>query len=47
MTKSCALRLTPAKIYFILNDSAAQGGVTVWCELNQVYSKNEIQNTCE
>lgn len=35
MTKSCALRLTPAKIYFILNDSAAQGGVTVWCELNQ------------
>lgn len=35
MTKSCALRLTPEKLYFILNDSAAQGGVTVWCELNQ------------
>ena len=35
MAKSCALRLTPNKLYFILNDTAAQGGVTIWCEVNQ------------
>ena len=36
MTKTCALRLTPQKLYFIMNDSAAQGGVTIWCEVDQV-----------
>ena len=36
MAKNCALRLTPNKLYFILNDTAAQGGVTIWCEVNQV-----------
>ena len=36
MAKSCALRLTPHKLYFILNDTAAKGGVKIWCEVNQV-----------
>ena len=37
MAKNCALRLTPHKLYFILNDTAAEGGVKIWCEVNQVF----------
>ncbi|XP_073237036.1 checkpoint protein HUS1-like [Porites lutea] len=35
MAKMCALRLTPTKLYFILTDNAAVGGVSIWCELTQ------------
>ena len=35
MAKRCALRLTPTKLYFILTDNAAVGGVSIWCELTQ------------
>ena len=38
----CALRLTPTKLYFILTDNAAVGGVSIWCELTQVRSKNVL-----
>ena len=38
MAKMCALRLTPTKLYFILTDNAAVGGVSIWCELTQVNS---------
>ena len=36
MAKTCALRMTPTKLYFILTDSNAVGGVSIWCELTQV-----------
>ena len=42
MAKMCALRLTPTKLYFILTDHAAVGGVSIWCELTQVRSKNVL-----
>ncbi|XP_046852078.1 checkpoint protein HUS1-like isoform X2 [Xenia sp. Carnegie-2017] len=35
MAKMCALRLSPSTLYFIMNDTAAEGGATVWCEVNQ------------
>lgn len=35
MAKTCALRMTPTKLYFILADNAALGGVSIWCELIQ------------
>ena len=37
MAKMCALRLTPTKLYFILTDNTAVGGVSIWCELTQVH----------
>ena len=36
LTKSCILRLSTDKLYFILSERAANGGVSVWCELAQV-----------
>jgi len=35
MAKTCALRMTPTKLYFILADNATVGGVSIWCELTQ------------
>ncbi|RMX52527.1 hypothetical protein pdam_00015540 [Pocillopora damicornis] len=35
MAKTCALRMTPTKLYFILADNAALGRVSIWCELIQ------------
>lgn len=35
MAKTCALRMTPTKLYFILADNAALGGVSIWCEVTQ------------
>ncbi|KAK9396626.1 checkpoint protein HUS1 [Crotalus adamanteus] len=35
LTKTCTLRLTLDKLYFILSDKVANGGVSMWCELNQ------------
>lgn len=36
LAKSCTLRLTASKLYFILSDRVANGGVSMWCELCQV-----------
>lgn len=36
LAKTCILRLTLNKLYFILSDKVANGGVSMWCELNQV-----------
>lgn len=35
MAKTSALRMTPTKLYFILADNAALGGVSIWCEVTQ------------
>ncbi|XP_029142709.1 checkpoint protein HUS1 isoform X3 [Protobothrops mucrosquamatus] len=35
LAKTCTLRLTLDKLYFILSDKVANGGVSMWCELNQ------------
>ena len=34
MTQLCVLRLTESKLFFILNDKVAKGGV--WCEMTAV-----------
>lgn len=34
--KSCVLRLTPDKLYFVVVERGMVGGVNVWCELVQV-----------
>ena len=31
--KTCCLKLTEDKIYFILNDRLVCGGTTIWCEV--------------
>lgn len=36
LAKTCVLRLTVEKLYFILSDKVANGGVSMWCELSQV-----------
>lgn len=36
LAKACTLRLTTDKLYFILSDKVANGGVSMWCELSQV-----------
>lgn len=36
LAKTCTLRLTVSKLYFILSDKVANGGVSMWCELCQV-----------
>ncbi|XP_063306694.1 checkpoint protein HUS1 isoform X2 [Pelobates fuscus] len=43
LTKSCTLRLTACKLYFILTDKVANGGVSMWCELNQDNFFDEYQ----
>ncbi|KAL8165891.1 UNVERIFIED_CONTAM: hypothetical protein K2H54_056587 [Gekko kuhli] len=35
LTKTCAFHLTVDKLYFILSDKVADGGVGMWCELSQ------------
>ncbi|XP_036593260.1 checkpoint protein HUS1 isoform X3 [Trichosurus vulpecula] len=35
LAKTCTLRLSPDKLYFILSDKVANGGVSMWCELAQ------------
>lgn len=34
--KSCVLRLTPDKLYFVVVERGTVGGINVWCELTQV-----------
>lgn len=36
LAKTCILRLTVCKLYFILSDKVANGGASMWCELSQV-----------
>lgn len=36
LAKTCTLRLSPEKLNFILSDKVANGGVSMWCELEQV-----------
>lgn len=43
LAKTCTLRLTAGKLYFILCDKVANGGVSMWCELCQV-SMGELKN---
>lgn len=43
LTKSCTVRLTIQKLYFILTDKVANGGVSMWCELNQSFFFDEYQ----
>ncbi|XP_064908241.1 checkpoint protein HUS1 isoform X2 [Columba livia] len=43
LAKTCTLRLTVGKLYFILSDKVANGGVTMWCELCQGNFFDEFQ----
>ncbi|XP_069469432.1 checkpoint protein HUS1 isoform X2 [Ambystoma mexicanum] len=43
LTKACTLRLTVSKLYFILTDKVANGGVSMWCELSQGNFFDEFQ----
>ncbi|XP_014372506.2 checkpoint protein HUS1-like [Alligator sinensis] len=43
LAKTCTLRLTPDKLYFILTDKVANGGVSMWCELSQGNFFDEFQ----
>nr|XP_009682824.1 PREDICTED: checkpoint protein HUS1 [Struthio camelus australis] len=43
LAKSCTLRLTADRLYFILSDKVANGGVSVWCELCQGNFFDEFQ----
>lgn len=36
LAKTCTLRICPEKLNFILCDKLASGGVSMWCELEQV-----------
>uniref|UniRef100_A0A8C4T7P3 Checkpoint protein n=1 Tax=Erpetoichthys calabaricus TaxID=27687 RepID=A0A8C4T7P3_ERPCA len=37
LTKMCTLRLTKEKLFFMLTDKVANGGVSMWSELLQVF----------
>ncbi|XP_069768391.1 checkpoint protein HUS1 isoform X1 [Narcine bancroftii] len=43
LTKSCILRLTSDKLFFILSDKVASGGVALWCQLFQGNFFDEFQ----
>ncbi|XP_066487389.1 checkpoint protein HUS1 isoform X2 [Tiliqua scincoides] len=43
LAKTCTLRLTTDKLYFILSDKVANGGVSMWCELSQGNFFDEFQ----
>ncbi|XP_007895687.1 checkpoint protein HUS1 [Callorhinchus milii] len=43
LAKSCILRLTADKLYFILSDKVASGGVAMWCQLFQGNFFDEFQ----
>ncbi|XP_047619182.1 checkpoint protein HUS1 isoform X3 [Phacochoerus africanus] len=36
LAKTCTLRISPDKLNFILSDKVANGGVSMWCELEQL-----------
>uniref|UniRef100_A0A803VEA1 HUS1 checkpoint clamp component n=1 Tax=Ficedula albicollis TaxID=59894 RepID=A0A803VEA1_FICAL len=43
LAKTCILRLTVCKLYFILSDKVANGGASMWCELSQGNFFDEFQ----
>ncbi|KAM6373818.1 checkpoint protein HUS1 isoform 3-T3 [Alca torda] len=43
LAKTCTLCLTDSKLYFILSDKVANGGVSMWCELCQGNFFDEFQ----
>ncbi|NXY85996.1 HUS1 protein, partial [Alcedo cyanopectus] len=43
LAKTCTLRLTVSKLYFILSNKVANGGVGMWCELCQENFFDEFQ----
>ncbi|XP_075414251.1 checkpoint protein HUS1 [Tenrec ecaudatus] len=43
LAKTCTLRISPDKLNFILLDKVANGGVSMWCELEQENFFNEFQ----
>ncbi|XP_043920824.1 checkpoint protein HUS1 isoform X2 [Protopterus annectens] len=43
LAKVCTLRLSTEKLYFILSDKVANGGVSMWCELSQGNFFDEFQ----
>ncbi|XP_006876566.1 PREDICTED: checkpoint protein HUS1 [Chrysochloris asiatica] len=43
LAKTCTLRISPEKLNFILLDKVANGGVSMWCELEQENFFSEFQ----
>ncbi|XP_045053336.1 checkpoint protein HUS1 isoform X4 [Desmodus rotundus] len=43
LARACTLRIRPQKLNFILADTAAGGGVSMWCELPQENFFSEFQ----
>ena len=43
LSKTCVLRLTASKFYFILTENQLHGGTNLWCELPQVLSVTRIR----
>ena len=43
LSKTCVLRLTASKFYFILTENQLHGGTNLWCELPQVLSVTGIR----
>ncbi|XP_037693141.1 checkpoint protein HUS1 isoform X2 [Choloepus didactylus] len=43
LAKTCTLRISPDKLNFILSDRVANGGVSMWCELEQENYFSEFQ----
>ena len=41
LAKTCTLRISPDKLNFVLSDKVANGGVSMWCELEQVSGGSE------
>ncbi|KAK2176299.1 hypothetical protein NP493_672g01017 [Ridgeia piscesae] len=41
LAKTCTLRLTTTKLYFILSEKVVNGGIAIWCELTQGHFFNE------
>jgi len=42
LAKTCTLRISPEKLNFILCDKLASGGVSMWCELEQVSRRAQV-----
>lgn len=36
LVKTCILRITEDKVFFILSERIGEGGAQIWCELPQV-----------
>nr|KAF6469584.1 HUS1 checkpoint clamp component [Molossus molossus] len=47
LARACTLRIRPHKLNFILPDTAAGGGVSMWCELPQENNEIYVELTTE